>query len=82
CTQNIHKNNLNQVLSLGLAQRTAGDQIQTISGSLASNGERWRLPRSATKTLAQRAFMFLAQRAYPSLSDASPEFRLSLDNLP
>ncbi|MCI94839.1 hypothetical protein A2U01_0116137, partial [Trifolium medium] len=40
------------------------------------------LPRSAILYLAQRAFIALAQRAYPSLSDASPEFRLSLDNLP
>ncbi|MCI21480.1 hypothetical protein A2U01_0042648, partial [Trifolium medium] len=50
-----------------LAQRATGEPGQEIPGSLASNGERWRRSRSAKK---------------PSLSDAIPEFGLSLDNLP
>ncbi|MCI83789.1 hypothetical protein A2U01_0105065, partial [Trifolium medium] len=52
---------------------------QTNSKFLARNSE---LPRSARLSIAQREFMALAQREYPSLSDASPEFRLSLDNFP
>ncbi|MCI86966.1 hypothetical protein A2U01_0108247, partial [Trifolium medium] len=39
-------------LSLGLAQRGAGDAKQKISILMASPGEHWRLARLATKSFA------------------------------
>ncbi|MCI70928.1 hypothetical protein A2U01_0092191, partial [Trifolium medium] len=61
------------VLSPGLAQRATGDASQKISGILESNGEEWRLSRSATKTLAQRRMpRFEAQASKMAL--VTPKF--------